>query len=127
MLQLRTRRFLGLLLALAYLATPAGVLAARVCPHHDAATPADAEAAAHAHHADEGAAPESEPAGSCNCLGACTIPLQPALTHASTSVDVQVHTRAYAPVHADASAPRDARIPHLLPFAHAPPQSSIHS
>jgi hypothetical protein len=126
MLRLPTRRILGLVLAFAYLATPAGVQAARVCPHHDAAAPADAEAAAHAHHADAEAS-DPEPAGTCNCLGACTISYQPALTHAATTLVVPVHMARYMQVHTDTSAPRDARIPHLLPFAHAPPQSSIHS
>jgi hypothetical protein len=123
-------RLRGLLLAVVYLAVPAGVLGVRPCEHHDAVDAPRAEATGdhHAHGPDHSHAHNSadaQPAdhNGCDCLGACSPAPLPALPHAtaaaSGAVPVAVSAAALSVGEADA-APAHLH-PYVLPWPVGPP------
>lgn len=134
MIARRTRRLLGYFLALAWLASPAGLTAARTCPHHDGtagAHAAETHGEAHHRHQTHDQASHARDAGevpagdSCNCMGACALGDTVALLWASAPASDVPLAGSVATSSASTAGPRDQRIPHFLPYSNAPPQTSI--
>lgn len=132
-------RLIGLFLAAAHLASPAGLQAGRICPHHDghgAAHPdaphANHDLAAHdteSHHEhghEAAAAVATSTQGDhedapCSCLDACSVTAVVVLAVVATALDgAAPPERVHAPA-GDAGGERPRLTPYQLPWPNAPP------
>jgi hypothetical protein len=126
MISLRLRRAFALLASAILLLSGAGEAAGvHPCPHHSGIAAPAAAAGDHHHHrgAHDRSAPADHDHAPCNCGGHCAPPLGLVLPPVAIIPVPSAVVDAARALRTGAEARPARHIPHLLPFAQAPPRA----